>query len=121
MNNVQAIAAAVALALAAALAAWGWSGEKKAQALGGQLTAMRAQRDAALGSAQACSASVQALADAGALRASAAEPARQQAEQRARQHAQRANAILAAPPAVPEDDAASARHRIDAWLRGRGQ
>jgi len=117
--NLKEIAAVAALATA--LAAWGWSGQKKVEALGGQLTDARAKLKAALGSAQACSDSVQALADAGALRAEAAAPARQQAQARADQHAQRAEAILATPPAVANDDAASARHRIDAWLLGRGQ
>jgi|GEM_PF-1030581 len=79
------------------------------------------ERDTALGAAKTCSDSVRALADAGAQRASAAEPARQQAQQRAQQHTQRAGAIIATQPAVPNDDAASARQRIDAWLRARGQ
>lgn len=129
-KNWQAILAAV---LIAAFIGWGMRGYSKAKSLQADLeeqvqaTAdMQAERDkarteraAALAAAEQCSASVKALEDAAKARQEAAAPARQQAAQRAQKHQQRAAQIIATPPAVPGDDAASAHARIDAWLATR--
>ena len=127
----QAILAAV---LIAAFIGWGLRGYSKAKALHialdkqVQATAdMQAERDkarteraAALDAAETCSASVAAMKDAADKREKDATPARQQAARTARTNQQRAAAILAAPPKVPGDDAASAQAQIDAWIAGKG-
>lgn len=129
-KNWQAILAAV---LIAAFIGWGMRGYSKAKslhiALDKQVQAtadMQAARDkarteraAALNAAETCSASVAALKDAADKREKDATPARQQAARAARTNQQRAAAILAAPPKVPGDDAASAQAQIDAFVRGR--
>ena len=129
-KNWQAILAAV---LIAAFIGWGMRGHSKAKSLQADLdkqvqaTAdMQAERDkarteraAALDAAETCSASVAALKDAADKRHADATPARQQAERTARTAQQRAAAIMAAPPKVPGDDAASAQAQIDAWLTTR--
>ena len=130
-KNWQAILAAV---LIAAFIGWGMRGYSKAKSLQTDLdkqvqaTAdMQAERDkarteraAALDAAEACSASVAALKDAADKREKDATPARQQAARTAHMNQQRAAAILAAPPKVPGDDAASAQAQIDAWIAGKG-
>ena len=130
-KNWQAILAAV---LIAAFIGWGMRGHSKAKSLQTDLdkqvqaTAdMQAERDkarteraAALDAAETCSASVAALKDAADKRAEAAAPARQQAARTAHTNQQRAAAILAAPPSVPGDDAASAQAQIDAWIAEKG-
>lgn len=71
--------------------------------------------------AKACSSAVddlRALAD---KRQREAKAARVLAEQRARSHNRRADAILATPPAVPGDDCQSAQVRVADWLKGRTQ
>lgn len=129
-KNWQAIIAAV---LIAAFIGWGMRGYSKAKSLQTDLdeqvqaTAdMQAERDkarteraAALDAAETCSASVAALKDAADKREKAATPARQQAARTAHTNQQRAAAIMAAPPTVPGDDAASAQAQIDAWLTTR--
>ena len=130
-KNWQAILAAV---LIAAFVGWGMRGYSKAKALQADLdeqvqaTAdMQAERDkarteraAALDAAETCSASVAALKDSADKREKDATPARQQAARTAHTNQQRAAAILAAPPQVPGDDAASAQAQIDAWIAGNG-
>ena len=127
----QAILAAVLIAV---FVGWGLRGYSKAKSLQADLdkqvqaTAdMQAERDkarteraAALDAAEACSASVAALKDAADKREKDATPARQQAARTAHTNQQRAAAILAAPPKVPGDDAASAQAQIDAWIAGKG-
>lgn len=129
-KNWQAILAAV---LIAAFIGWGMRGYSKAKSLQTDLdkqvqaTAdMQAERDkarteraAALDAAETCSASVAALKDAADKREKDATPARQQAARTAHTNQQRAAAILAAPPKVPGDDAASAQAQIDAFGKGR--
>ena len=129
-KNWQAILAAV---LIAAFIGWGMRGYSKAKSLQADLDELvqatadmkderdeaRKERTAALDAAETCSASVAALKDAADKREKVATPARQQAARTAHTNQQRAAAILAAPPAVPGDDAASARARIDAWLSSR--
>ena len=130
-KNWQAILAAV---LIAAFIGWGMRGHSKAKSLQTDLdkqvqaTAdMQAERDkarteraAALDAAETCSASVAALKDAADKREKNATPARQQAARTAHTNQQRAAAIMAAPPKVPGDDAASAQAQIDAWIAGKG-
>ena len=129
-KNWQAILAAV---LIAAFIGWGMRGHSKAKSLQADLdkqmqaTAdMQAERDkarteraAALDAAETCSASVAALKDAADKREKDATPARQQAARTAHTNQQRAAAIMAAPPKVPGDDAASAQAQIDQWLKER--
>lgn len=131
-KNWQAILLALA---AAAVLAWGMRGYSQARTAEAERdkarerTAQveqerdkaRAERAAALDAAEACSRSVAALKQAADEREKAAAAARQKAAIQSRQRQQRAAQILATPPAVPGDDAASARARIDAWLEGRGQ
>ena len=130
-KNWQAILAAV---LIAAFIGWGMRGYSKAKALQAELeeqvqatAEMKAERDkarteraAALDAAETCSASVAALKDAADKRHADATPARQQAARTAHTNQQRAAAILAAPPRVPGDDAASAQAQIDAWIAEKG-
>ena len=80
----------------------------------------RKERTAALDAAKTCSESVTALKTEADKREKAATPARQQAARTAHTNQQRAAAILAAPPKVPGDDAASAQAQIDAWIAGKG-
>ena len=130
-KNWQAILAAV---LIAGFVGWGMRGHSKAKSLQADLdkqvqaTAdMQAERDkarteraAALDAAETCSASVAALKDAADKREKDATPARQQAARTAHTNQQRAATILAAPPKVPGDDAASAQAQIDAWIAEKG-
>lgn len=131
-KNWQAILVTV---LIAAFIGWGMRGYSKAKSLQADLdeqvqatAEMRAERDkarteraAALDAAETCSASVAALKDAADKREKDAIPARQQAARAAHTAQQRAAAIMAAPPSVPGDDAASAQAQIDAWLKTRGE
>ena len=130
-KNWQAILAAVLIAV---FVGWGMRGYSKAKslhiALDKQVQATadmkderdkaRKERTAALDAAETCSASVTALKDAADKREKDAAPARQQAARTAHTNQQRAAAILAAPPKVPGDDAASAQAQIDAWIAGKG-
>ncbi len=130
-KNWRAILAAVLIAL---FIGWGLRGHSRANALQADLEkqvqateAMKAERDkarteraAALDAAEQCSASIKAMEDAAKARDKAAAPARQQAARTAHTNQQRAAAILAAPPKVPGDDAASAQAQIDAWIAGKG-
>ena len=130
-KNWRAILAAV---LIAAFIGRGMRGHSKAKSLQADLdkqvqaTAdMQAERDkarteraAALDAAETCSASVAALKTEADKREKNATPARQQAARTAHTNQQRAAAIMAAPPKVPGDDAASAQAQIDAWIAGKG-
>lgn len=130
-KNWQAILAAV---LIAAFIGWGMRGYSKAKSLQADLDEQvqatadmqserdkaRTERAAALDAAETCSASVAAMKDAADKREKDATPARQQAARAAHTNQQRAAAILAAPPKVPGDDAASAQAQIDAWIAGKG-
>ena len=105
----------------AVVAGWGALNHRRAGNLQKQVASITAERDRAQEAAQACSASVQQLQELAAQRAREAAQARAAAHSRARQHNQRADAALATPAAVPGDDYASARHRVDAWLADRRQ
>lgn len=74
--------------------------------------------------ADACSASVEALAVSAAVMASQLEPLRLAAQQRAAGHFARADKILSMPAAVPGDACASAQKRVSEILatraKGRG-
>ena len=71
--------------------------------------------------ADACSASVEALATSAAVMASQLEAARTAATQRASQHYAKADKILATPSAVPGDACASAQKRVANILASRNQ
>ena len=130
-KNWQAILAAV---LIAGFIGWGMRGHSKAKALQADLDKQvqatadmkderdkaRKERTAALDAAKTCSESVTALKTEADKREKDATPARQQAARTAHTNQQRAAAILAAPPKVPGDDAASAQAQIDAWIAGKG-
>ena len=129
-KNWQAILAAV---LIAAFIGWGMRGYSKAKSLQTDLDKQvqatadmkderdkaRTERAAALDAAETCSASVAAMKTEADKREKDATPARQQAARTAHTNQQRAAAILAAPPSVPGDDAASAQAQIDAFVKGR--
>ena len=113
------LAASVALNAALGVAWRHASGQ--AQALQAQIAAVQGERDHALQAAQACRDGVQRLQALAESRAREAAAARRQAAQTAAEHARRADAALAAPPAVPGDDCASARVRVGQWLKGRAR
>ena len=78
------------------------------------------ERDTARQAASACSDAVDDLRKLADDRAKEAATARATAAAQARAAAQRADAILAAPAAVPGDDCASAQVRVESWLQTRG-
>ncbi len=82
---------------------------------------MTQQRDGARDLAAACSDAVDDLRELADRRKKEGEAARASAAALARKHEQRADEILAAPPAVPGDACASAQHRVDSWLLGRAK
>lgn len=102
------------------LLGWGYlAGRDKLAALQERVQAVAQERDSALASAQACSDGVQRLQALAESRAREAAAARRQAAQAAADHARRADEVLAAPPAVPGDDCASAKARVQNWLKAR--
>lgn len=97
-----------------------WDGQKKKVVeVQLELRTALAERDSASDAAQACSVGVRRLSTLAEQRAKEAAKARQQAADRARQHNRRADAVLAAPPAVPGNDCASADARMRQWLKSR--
>lgn len=116
-----AIALAVSLAVCAALG-WAYLGQRDAAAKALQaLGDMEDQRDGALHAADACTASVQAAASAAADASRRAQRAQAAAAEAGRQLRERADATLAAGPAIPGDDCASARVTVDTWLLERSR
>ena len=79
------------------------------------------QRDTARADASACSDATDDLRTLADQRAIEAQAARAEAAAQARTHHQKADAILATPPAVPGDDCQSAQVRVADWLKGRAQ
>lgn len=79
------------------------------------------ERDTARQAASACSDAVDDLRTLADERAKEATTARATAATQAHAAAQRADAILAAPAAVPGNDCASAKVRVEHWLQGRAQ
>ncbi len=119
--KVLAIALALSLAACAGLG-WAYLGQRDETALAQQaLRDMEGQRDGALQAADACSASVAAAASAAAGAHRRAEIAMARAADAGLQLRRRADATLAAGPAVPGDDCASARATVDAWLLERSR
>ena len=103
-----------------ALVGWAYLGQRDATAVAKTaLHDMRDQRDGARDAASACSDAVDDLRTLADRRAREADEARRAAAKWAERHNQRADAILAAPPAVPGDACASAQVRVDEWLKGR--
>lgn len=78
------------------------------------------ERDTARQAASACSDAVDDLRTLADERAKEATTARATAATQAHAAAQRADAILAAPAAVPGNDCASAQVRVERWLQTRG-
>jgi hypothetical protein len=102
--------------------AWAYLGQRDATAQARQaLGDMQGQRDGALVAADACTASVQAAASAAADASRRAQRAQAAAAEAGRQLRQRADATLAAGPAIPGDDCASARVTVDRWLLDRSR
>lgn len=121
------LTAGLAIALLASLAAngamgWAYLGQRDdaAQARA-DLGAMEQQRDGARQAASACSDAVDDLRTVADQRKTEARAARADAAAQSRTHHQRADAILATPPAVPGDDCQSAQVRVADWLKGRAQ
>ena len=109
----------LSVALNAALG-WAYLGQRdKTTAAQTALRDMQGQRDGAREAASACSDAVDDLRSLADQRAKEADAARAQARKAAAGRNARADAILSAPPAVPGDDCASARVRVDQWLKGR--
>lgn len=82
-------------------------------------TTTTVQRDTARADASACSDATEDLRMQADKRAAAAKPVRAIAREQAATREARADALLSTPAAVPGDDYASARARVDAWLKGR--
>ncbi|AVS67839.1 hypothetical protein C8245_21140 [Paracidovorax avenae] len=101
---------------------WAWlSARDDATTARAELAAKGQELAGVRGSAQACSTAVDKLRTLADRRAREAETARRAAADRAAAHDHKADAILAAPPAVPSDACASAQVRVDAWLQGRAR
>lgn len=83
------------------------------------VTSAERQRDTAQTTALECGNAVDALYQLSEKRAKESALARAQAAAQSHAAAQRADAILSTPPAVPGDDSQSARARIDVWLQWR--
>ena len=117
-----AVLALLASLLGNALLARAYLGQRDAAtAARASVGEMTQQRDGARDLAAACSDAVDDLRDLADQRKREGDAARTSAAAQARTHEQRADEILAAPPAVPSDDCASAQHRVDNWLQGRAK
>lgn len=121
------LTAGLALALLASLTTngllgWAYLGQRDdATQARADLGAMEQQRDGARADARACSDAVDNLRDLADRLADDAKAARAEAAAKAKDHNQKADAILATPPAVPGDDCQSAQVRVADWLKGRAQ
>ena len=121
------LTAGLALALLASLAAngmlgWAYLGQRDtATQARADLGAMEQQRDSARQAVSACSDATDDLRTLADQRAIEARAARAEAAAQARTHHQKADAILATPPAVPGDDCQRAQVRVADWLKGRAQ
>ncbi len=103
------------------LAGWAWLDQRDTvTTLRTEAKAQKRDLDAARADASACSDATDDLRTLADQRAKEADAARAQARKASATRAKRADAILAAPPAVPGDDCASARVRVDNWLKNRG-
>ncbi|MBX3603173.1 MAG: hypothetical protein KF863_21340 [Rubrivivax sp.] len=116
-------AAGIALALSLAgnaVLTWAYLGQRDAATRAdAAATDAIEQRDGAREVAEVCSRSVERAAAAAADAQRRAAAAQAVAAAAARRRLQLADDILAAPPAVPGDDCASARVRVDRWLSER--
>ena len=105
-----------------AVLGWAYLGQRdETAAARADLRGMEGQRDGARQAASACSDSVDDLRELADRRAREAVAARAAAAGAARDHNQKADAILAAPASVPGDACASAQARVDDWLNGRAK
>jgi septal ring factor EnvC (AmiA/AmiB activator) len=119
--NSALIALGLSIALNAGLG-WAYLGQRDTIAtLRTEAKAVQGQLQGARADAKACSDAVDDLRTLADQRAKEASAARDAAQQRAQGHQRKADAILAAQPAVPGDDCASARLRVDGWLKGRAE
>ncbi|WP_325100503.1 MULTISPECIES: hypothetical protein [unclassified Delftia] len=117
-----AVLALLASLLGNALLARAYLGQRDAAtAARASVGEMTQQRDGARDLAAACSDAVDDLRDLADRRKREGDAARTSAAAQARTHEQRADQILAAPPAVPGDACTSAQHRVDNWLQGRAK
>ena len=103
-----------ALLMLALLGCFAWGARWRSAALDAE--ALHATAEARR---RMCAESVEALAQEAKARAAESAKALEQAQVRARTLAQRADAQLRRPAAVPGDDCASARARARAWLEAR--
>lgn len=102
------------------LAGWAYLGQRDTiTTLRTEATAVQGRLDAARADASACSDATDDLRTLADERAREADKARAQARKAAAGRNARADAILSSPPAVPGDDCASARVRVDQWIKGR--
>lgn len=92
---------------------WAYLGERDSTAVA------TTERDQARGDASACSDATEDLREAADKRAAAGKKTQAAAHQVAVGRTSTAQTILATPAAVPGDDYASARSRVDGWLKGR--
>lgn len=92
---------------------WAWLGARD------QVATTITERDSARATASACSDATEALRELADKRGEETRRAQAAARLAAAKHEGRAQQILSTPPAVPGDDCASARVRIDDWIKGR--
>lgn len=117
------LAGALALSLAGnAALGWAYLGQRdKTAAQAEKVKAAIIERDGARQGLNACNDALDDLHELAGKREKAAAPARAAAAATAAQHNQRADAVLAKPPAVPGDACASAQALVDDWLKERGK
>ena len=116
MSLVQALLIALGLSVAGhAALGWAWVGARE------KVAAIVVERDNARSAASACSDATEDLRDLADKRGAEAKKAQATARNAATGRQQAAHTILSTPPAVPGDACASARVRVDTWLKGRVQ
>ena len=122
-------------AAALGIALWGWNGYRNAaankaqydkevlahKATRGERDKARTERDDAKAALKECSDSVDNLGTVAEKRAGENKGERQEAQRKAQQHREKASRIMSKPPAVPEDDAESARAFVKEWLAERNK
>ena len=114
LKNAEAVALAIICCAILGVAAWGQHHKRAADELQDEL--VRAQLRT-----QTCEQTITALETEASAREAAAAKALADAQAEAGKYAQRADALLRKPAAVPGDDCASAKARARDWLKGRGQ
>ncbi|AGU51517.1 hypothetical protein VAPA_1c44440 [Variovorax paradoxus B4] len=116
MSLLQTLLLALGLSVAGnAALGWAWVGAREKAAT------TVVERDSARSAASACSDATEDLRDLADKRGAEAKKAQAAARNAATGRQQAAHTILSTPPAVPGDACASARVRVDTWLKGRAQ